>query len=238
MQSSGPWFLRTRGEQGERRSSAVYFFATYPPLTLSASDRAFHASPSILPCSGTVYFLPAAWRQPKSRRWQSEQVPRCVRVRGGKDKGSALNAPSTLRACRRRTACTDSSSSCRSPIWVPYLHKAAGQGELSTASGRAKISVLSAGWHGALKPIVGAATHFFVHVKSSEGCKPRGRPQFLHLLAVSICLRTNREREKRSLLTRGSGRVVPRSVGHLSPTYEYVVEYLSVITMYLGALGA
>ena len=149
MQSSEPWFLRTRGEQGERRSSAVYFFATYPPLTLSASDRAFHASPSILPCSGTVYFLPAAWRQRKSRRWQSEQVPRCVRVRGGKDKGSALNAPSTLRACRRRTACTDSSSSCRSPIWVPYLHKAAGQGEFSTASGRAKISVLSAGWHGA-----------------------------------------------------------------------------------------
>ena len=166
MQSSEPWFLRTRGEQGERRSSAAYFFATYPPLTLSASDRAFHASPSILPCSGTVYFLPAAWRQRKSRRWQSEQVPRCVRVRGGKDKGSALNAPSTPRACRRRTACTDSSSSCRSPIWVPYLHKAAGQGELSTASGRAKISVLSAGWHGALKPIVGAATHFFVHVKS------------------------------------------------------------------------
>ena len=133
-----------RGEQGERRSRAAYFFATYPPLTLSASDRAFHASPSILPCSGTVYFLPAAWRQRKSRRWQSEQVPRCVRVRGGKDKGSALSAPSTPRACRRRTACTDSSSSCRSPIWVPYLHKTAGQGELSTASGRAKISLLSA----------------------------------------------------------------------------------------------
>jgi hypothetical protein len=53
------------GEEG------AYF--TYPPFTLSASVRLFHSAPSILPCSGTAYFLPAAWRQRRSCHWQNEQ---------------------------------------------------------------------------------------------------------------------------------------------------------------------
>ena len=54
-----------RGARGRRtfgRQYRPHGTRAHAYLAFSASDIFFHSAPSILPCSGTVYFLPAALR--------------------------------------------------------------------------------------------------------------------------------------------------------------------------------